>query len=306
MTSPLPPRLRDTRTVEDRVSQDRRNLRRLNVGFVDGRFPLVRPIGSRSGFGDIEDDSGEPEILVGEDGDRLTLADTFAQTWVLSAAPVAETLVVRWHPDGGAGVEWKRGTHYTIDEDRTVTITAASLAAAGARAGDVFSAQYLKVLGDAPDPFTIPYSDAGWSYLVLAGDRDTNTTDHSADDFAGWPVGQMPIGITGSGPISPSTEQPNTTTAAEIFWVARAVPPAESMTISVVVEDNGTVYVNGTMVLDIPEHGSGTWPEQVIEVDPDLLSGGDDNVIMMKVANETPVVNAGCYVDIKVVGGEAE
>lgn len=301
MSSPLPPRLRDTTSIEDRVSQDRRNLKQLNVGFVGGRFPLARPIGSRSALAGVEDDTGEAESLIGEDGDRLTLGSVYTQTWLLSAAPIDETLVVRWHPDGGAGVEWKRGTHYTLD-DQTVSFTQASLVAAGALVGDVFSAQYLKVAGDSDsESYTIPYSDAGWSYLVLSGDRDTNTTNHSTDDFSTWPTGAMPIGIAGSGPISPSTSHAVTTTSAEIFWVARSFPATDAMTIKLVLEDNGTVYVNGTMVLDIPEHGSGSWPEQTIVVDPDLLRSDSENVVTMKVANETPVVNAGCYVDISLV-----
>lgn len=309
MTSPLPPRIRDTTDLDDLVRQQKTNLRQLGVGFVGGRFPPARPrgIGVQTSLA-TDEEEGDDETIVGQDTDRLTLSNLGTQTWTLAAEPIEETLVVRWHPGGGAGIEWKRGDHYTLsDEGGVVTIPATSLTNIPARVGDVFSAQYLRIAGDdVAEPYTIDYSATGWSYLVLPGNMDTNTTNHSGDDFAEWPVGQMPIGIAGSGPIAPSTQHPNTTTDAEILWVARTCPATEAMTIKVVVEDNGEVFVNGTSVLVIPEHGSGSWPEQSVDVPAELLNAEGDNVVMMRVANETPITIAGCYVDIKIIATVAE
>lgn len=292
----LPPRLRDTRSLVDRVRQDRTNLGQLGVGFMGGRFPPLRPLGSAALLGDIDADEADDETIFGEDRDRLRLGDLGIQVWTLLASPIDKTLVVRFHPDAGAGIEWKRGEHYTLN-DNQVTITAAALAAAGAQVEDMFSAQYLRV-GEEPEPFTIDWASEGWSYLALPGSPDDNTVDYSLSGSV-WPTGQAPIGnvdnVAGGGPL-------NTHLDTELMWVARQVPAAAAMTISVRVEDNCKVYVNGTVVGTVAEHGSGSPPETTFTVPPAVLNDDVANVVAIRVADETPIVVQNISIDAKIVG----
>lgn len=301
MTSPLPPRLRDTTSFLDRVRQDRTNLGQLGVGFMGGRFPPLRPLGSAALLGDLEDDGSEAETIFGEDRDRLRLGALDTQVWTLLATPIDRTLVVRFHPDGGAGVEWKRGEHYTLN-DNVVTIRDTALAAAGAAVDDVLSAQYLRV-GEELESYTIDFASDGWSYLALPGSPDDNSTDYSLAAFATWPTGQTPIGnvgsVAGGGPV-------NTHLDTELMWAARQVGPASSMTISVRVEDNCKVYVNGTLVGSIAEQGSGSAPETTFEVPPSALNSDVANVIAVRVADETPIVTANISFDASIIATASE
>lgn len=161
-----PPRRRDTQGVPDLIRQAKTNLRTAGgVGFLDGRSDLPRPPGSLPIFGDGEDSSTDDWRIVGEDGDRLVLSDLATKIWQLSAEPVEETLVIRFHPNAGAGIEWKRGEHYTLTGS-VVTIAAADLAAAHAAVDDVFSAQYLRSTADLIGP-TITSPEEGESVQDL-------------------------------------------------------------------------------------------------------------------------------------------
>lgn len=163
---PLQPSRRDILGPPPRDVSDLANIVRhhgsyldsLNPGILGGRFKTPRPVGSGPSqiVGDDGGD-GDAEAVIGEDGDRLTLANLGTQVWTLSYTPISETLVVRWHPDAGAGVEWKRGEHYDLaEDDQIVTIYASALASGRARVGDVFSAQYLRLDGEEDDPAEPP------------------------------------------------------------------------------------------------------------------------------------------------------
>lgn len=100
MTSPLPPRLRDTKTINDRVRQDRANLKQLYPGFVGGRFAPARRLGANQQLGDIEDDSeGDEEAAA------LAFCNTDATTAVTSGrinlhltyVPVDGSLHLYWN-----------------------------------------------------------------------------------------------------------------------------------------------------------------------------------------------------------------
>lgn len=55
MTSPLPPKRRDSRNLADLVRQDRVRLGQLDRGLVGGRFPPARPLKQRFAEGDEDD-----------------------------------------------------------------------------------------------------------------------------------------------------------------------------------------------------------------------------------------------------------
>lgn len=132
-------------------------LRSLDPGILGGTRATPQPlrhgnsplVGGDEGGGD-----GEDNAVVGEDGDRYTVTSlTNPPPWSLSYIPIAETVHVRFHPDGDAGVPWLRDEQFTIDDDsNVVVITAAVLAANKAEVGDVLSAQYLRDEGEQDAP----------------------------------------------------------------------------------------------------------------------------------------------------------
>lgn len=170
---PLQPSRRDTKGALDVLRHHQSYLRSLGPGFLDGTraTPQPNPPGPSVLVGGDEDGGGgEDNALVGEDGDRLVLTSLGTQPWTLSYDPVPETIHLRWHPDGGAGVPWARGDQYTIDDDdRVVTITAETLAANGCEIGDVLSAQYLRAEGEqeaVADSAIEALSPRGFSLMV--------------------------------------------------------------------------------------------------------------------------------------------
>lgn len=62
MTSPLPPRRRDTTSRDHLLRQDRTNLRQLAPGFAGGRFPPAKPLGRNILDGDEDDEAVDSEI----------------------------------------------------------------------------------------------------------------------------------------------------------------------------------------------------------------------------------------------------
>lgn len=149
----LGPPPQDVTDLANVVRHQSSYLRSLDPGILDGRWRTPRPTGNgTSQIVGSDGAGGEAESVIGEDGDRLVLADLDTQVWTLSYTPIAETLHVHWHPDAGAGVEWKRGEHYDLaEDDQIVTIYASALASGRARVGDVFSAQYLRLDGEDPE-----------------------------------------------------------------------------------------------------------------------------------------------------------
>lgn len=105
MTSPLPPRRRDTRRLEDLVRHDRQNLKQLGVGFVGGRFPPARPLSARAQTGDTEEDDVEPTLLFANT-DRLVAVGPGAVTWRLSHTPADGSLHVYWNGLQQPPTEW--------------------------------------------------------------------------------------------------------------------------------------------------------------------------------------------------------
>jgi hypothetical protein len=153
-----PPK-RDVSDLSPAIRHHESYLRSLDPGITGGRFATPRPPGQGGGSQLVGDDGdgGDGCDPVGEDGDRLTLANLSTQVWTLSYTPISETLHVHWHPNGGAGVEWKRGEHYELSEDdQIVTIYASALVTGRAEIGDVFSAQYLRLDCEEDDPVEPP------------------------------------------------------------------------------------------------------------------------------------------------------
>lgn len=153
----LPPSRRDTvgpppRSLSDLAAIVRHHdsyLRQLDPGLLGGRFDTPRPVvggmpqvvGGGSG-------GGEDDEIAWEWGDRLVVTATGTQVKRLTYEPIEESLFVRWHPDGGAGLP-VTDEDFTLD-GQLVTIPDPGYFTPGE---DFFSFQYQYVIGeDAPEP----------------------------------------------------------------------------------------------------------------------------------------------------------
>jgi hypothetical protein len=197
---PLQPSRRDTASLPAVVRHHQSYLRSLNPGMGDGRWATPQPVGVGPSplVGGEEGGSDESPAVIGEDGDRLTLTHLRDQVWPLQYDPISETIHVHWHPGAGAGVEWKRGEHYEIDDDsNVVVIRAATLAAAHAEVGDVFSAQYLRLdVDDGPDE--LDFSVVGYTAPGVWDAVSTVTFDLPD----GTAEGDLLL-LTSRGPVAP-------------------------------------------------------------------------------------------------------
>lgn len=149
MVSPLPPRLRDTVDIQDRVRQDRANLDQLYVGFHGGRFPPSKRLGiaATSGIfdeGDDDDEEGDEQTTAWEYNDRHVVVVAGGQVATLSHEPLDESLQVYWHPRGlaYAPLRWM-SEHFTVDTNRVTIPDTTSII----EAADAFSFQYQYLTG---------------------------------------------------------------------------------------------------------------------------------------------------------------
>lgn len=193
-------------------------LQGINPGYLGGRYstPQLVPEGpSPIVGGNPGGDGGVDNNVLGEDGDRLTLVDLGDQTWTLSFIPIAETIHVHWHPDAGAGVEWKRDEHYFIDDDgQIITIYASALAEAKAEVGDVFSAQYLYLEGESDAD-----SDSPLETLVPVGTTLMINGPDEIDLPAGTEVGDLIVALCATSKLLVSEPSDGTITDPRLTHV---------------------------------------------------------------------------------------
>lgn len=177
MTSPLPPKRRDSRGTSNLIRQDRTRLDQIDHGLVRGKFPparLVKPIWSDDG----EDDDPPEDTIFGEDGDRHTCFGAGFQRFVLSHIPLEETVHLFWHASADrAGVKWENEEHYTVDYERgAITIPAFTRAGeVWPKPGHVFSAQYLWI-ETADDAEQAGGTSLLGTWTVLSYETPTNRT----------------------------------------------------------------------------------------------------------------------------------
>lgn len=153
-----PPSLRDTRSLEDVVRHHGLLLSKLAPGLFGGRSRIPDPIELEDAAvdGDVGND-GDADEAEWWDEDRFVVTEAGTVTWLLTYVPIQESLLIRWHAGGGAGIAQISPENWTLGDDgRTVTI----LDPDGVlEVGDFFSAQYqfLDVVNDDP-PDPIPAS----------------------------------------------------------------------------------------------------------------------------------------------------
>lgn len=192
-----PPQAGDVRPTVRHLGQAQRSM---DPGYLGGRWATPKPVpGGPSQIVGGEGDGDPGDSVIGEDGDRLTLANLKTQTWRLNYDPISETVHVRWHLGGHGGLPLVRTDHWNIDEDdNVITITADQLAAMGAQVGDVFTAQYLRLEGEQ-GPDEINPSVVGHT---APGDWDS-TADTTTFDMPDGTVENDTLVLTARGWVAP-------------------------------------------------------------------------------------------------------
>lgn len=153
---------------------------------------------------------------------------------------------------------------------------------------DGFSAYYLydpaaEVLTLPPIETLIAFSVSGWRYLQVAL---ADTTDYSSSSFddSGWSTGATMFGNgVGAGAGAATNWDEDTS-----LWLRRTFPRSQGVTITVPVEDNCDVYVNGTLVGSSGVAGLGATnvsPPFVVAVS-DLLVGSGTNTLAIRANDE--------------------
>jgi hypothetical protein len=98
VTSPLPPKRRDSRNLADLIRQDRTRLTQLDRGLVGGKFPPARPLKRPFDDGGEDDDDFEPILFSNTD------------VAVCPSNGSAITLVLSHVPEGGSEQVYYNGT----------------------------------------------------------------------------------------------------------------------------------------------------------------------------------------------------
>jgi hypothetical protein len=173
----LGPPPRDVTDLAAIVRHQGSYLRQIDPGMLDGRFATPRPVpvGPTELVGD-EGDGSDGGTVLGEDEDRHVCFGPGIQRFPLSYIPIEETVHLHWHASSdSAGVEWKRGDHYEIDDLGVITIYPfVRNGETWPKAGHIFSAQYLHLEGedDPAEPDT--FIDA-WDFAAWDGDQELDT-----------------------------------------------------------------------------------------------------------------------------------
>lgn len=240
--------------------------------------------------------SGRPSKARGLrfDQDTHAVTDAGSQTVQLTHVPEehSEDLSingVRYAEADG----WSRG-------GRIITVPAALV-----RAGDVIEVEYAYrggLAGDNPISIIVPFGASGWNYKQIA---PTDATDYStaAYDDSAWTVGAAPLGHNGS------TSRPIATAwdAETRLWLRRTFPAVTEATVTVKIEDNAHVWLNGTLVANIPTAGAGSANIDgiTVEIPESALNATSVNVLAIRADDEYgegtgPADNT--WVDVQVEG----
>lgn len=274
--SPLPPRRRDSRNLADLIRQNKTNLGQLGRGFVGGRDPRIRPLGSAALYGDLEDDSSDidTERIEFSNSDRVVASTDGTVTLVLTHQPIDGSLHVRWDGDDLEPTEWTLSS-------RTLTFTNQHV-----KVGDIITAAYAYYPSDAV-PTPVEWGSTGPNFGVTEG----SATDYSSPAFddSGWAEGVAPLGHP-TGPIVgyPTDWLPAVTDVGSVdtgFWIRRTfeLDSDESVAVSARADGQYWLYLDGDLIDSYTGAASANWNAGPI---PAYLTAGS-HVVALHVNDDT-------------------
>lgn len=299
MVSNLPPRLRDTIDIQDRVRQDRANLGQLFVGFQGGRFPPSRRLGADASQGVFDnegedDDTDDEQTPEWEFNDYHLVTTAGGQVPTLSKAPLDESLQVYWHPRGltYGPLRWS-ADKFTVN-GQSVTIPDAD--GGLIEVGDAFSFQYQYLTGEPSNEIIVDWGSNGPNKIVAEGD----TTNYSAlayDDSA-WASGDAPVGfpvgsVASAFPLTWIPAVTSSATANSGMWVRRhfSLPYDALLNLQGRADGQYWFYLDGVLLDSYTGAAAAAWEPSV---NRSVVAG--DHVIALHVNDDTPDPGVGDYV----------
>lgn len=291
MVSNLPPRLRDTIDIQDRVRQDRANLGQLFVGFNGGRFPPSRRTGADASQGVFDnegedDDTDDEQTPEWEFNDYHLVTVAGGQVPTLSKAPLDESLQVYWHPRGltYGPVRWTADKFTVNGQSVTIPDAPGGLI----EVGDAFSFQYQYLTGEDNTEIIVDWGSNGPIKIVPEG----NTTDYSAltyDDSA-WTVADAPLGYPmvgrpGAWPVAWLDLATSTGTVNTGFWIRRhfSLPYDALLNIRGRADGQYWLYLDGVLLDSYTGGTANAWEPSV---NRSVVAG--DHVVAIHVNDDTP------------------
>lgn len=239
MTSPLPPKRRDTKSLDDLVRHLRLNSKQLGVGQVDGRFPPAKPLGPAALEDDEteDDETGDTAAIAFHNTDAATAGATGIIALPLTYAPIDGSLHVYWN---GVAIEpsaWSlAGQTITFVEHRIRT---------GARLHAEYAYYPSDAVVEIPDTPTLVFSDTDWdndAFSFPAGANDGEfilaiavlPPGASIADSNGYEL----IGV--SEPVTHAAQSGTYTYHLEAWWIIKPVGAAPVPTLTTVALDTLT------------------------------------------------------------------
>jgi hypothetical protein len=225
VTSPLPPRRRDSRNLADLIRQDRQNLKQVGVGMVGGRFPPARLRGQPAvDLDDEDDDLDDTAELAAINTDRVVVSTAGVAVLPLTYVPLDGSLHVRWDGDDLEPRDW-------VMSGQSVVVAYPHL-----HVGDVLSAAYLYYPSDAPDA---PDLGAWYRFNEASGALMSDSSGNSHDGtYTAVTLNQPSLMLSDS---DPAASWNGTTSHAEVPYGSWMDSSAISATILCKGADAGTL-----------------------------------------------------------------
>lgn len=227
--------------------------------------------------------------------DEFVIASAATTTYTLTHIPVNDKSA---HVQLN-GVTLREGADYTLDYTTGIITVSVPLTVTPAPA-DVLMCRYESV-GGTTMSVLVDWTATGWKYKqVLLSD----TTDYSGAgyDDSTWTVGQAAFGGGGSSPVNTAWTPQSYGTS---MWLRRSVVAVTAMRMTIKVDNQATVWVNGHQVLtNIDGADNGTLIRGgPYDIDISALLATGNNVIAIRADDLGPYAAGNAtYIDARIEG----